>query len=120
MTVKLKDDNESKDSTDSKASQDSKDNTVPRMFQEGIETVDYAYQVFLKRGGKDLQPFVYELQTTAEKSLNHKRIREYLTIIFQEQGLAMAQVTCVLLRLSITLLRSHWITWWWSWPASSR
>ena len=52
--------------------------------------------MFLKRGGKDLQSYVYELETTADKSLNPERIREYLIIVYQEQGLAMAQVTSVL------------------------
>ena len=66
------------------------------MFQEGIETVDSAYAVFLMRGGKDLQPYIYELETTAVRSLDPKRIGEYLAIVYQEQGLAMTQVTGLL------------------------
>lgn len=83
----------------------SMDNTVANIIQEGIETVESAYQVFLKWGGEHLQHFVDELETAAETSLGAERIRDYLTVIFQEQGFAMAQVTGALSRLLISLLR---------------
>ena len=78
--------------------QESKESTVsvPVIYQEGIETVDSAYKVFLKRGGNNLQSYIFELETTAVRSMDPERIEEYLTIIFQEQGLAMAQVTGLL------------------------
>ena len=82
--------------------------------------MESAYRVFLKMGGNDLQPYVFELQTTAEMSLNPERIREYLTIVYQEQGLAMAQVIHVLCRLLNIHLRSPWTMWSWSWAAFSR
>ena len=48
----------------------------------------------VKIGRMDLQPF--ELQTTSDQNLNPERIRECTTLIFEEQGLAMAQVVHVL------------------------
>ena len=60
--------------------------------QDGIETVDSAYNVFLRRGFEDFQQFSFELQTCADKSLNPKKVKEYLGIIFQKQGLAVTQV----------------------------
>ena len=71
----------------------STDNTAAIIVQEAIESVESAYLVFLKWGPEHLQHFVVELETVAEASLEAERVRDYLTVIFQEQGLAMAQVT---------------------------
>ena len=60
--------------------------------QDGIETVEAAYRVFLRNGFEDFQQYAFELQTCAEKSLNPQRVKEYLAIIFQHQGLAVTQV----------------------------
>ena len=60
--------------------------------QDGIETVDAAYDVFLRIGFEDFQQYAFELQTCAAKNLNPQRVKEYLGIIFQEQGLAVTQV----------------------------
>ena len=54
--------------------------------------MDAAYAVFLRRGFEDFQQFAFELQTCAAKNLNPQRVREYLGIIFQQQGLAVTQV----------------------------
>ena len=60
--------------------------------QEGIETVDNAYDVFLRNGIEDFQPYAFELQTCAAKNLNPRRIKEYLEIIHQDQGFPFCQV----------------------------
>ena len=60
--------------------------------QDGIETVDAAYTVFLRIGFADFQQYAFELQTCAAKNLNPQRVKEYLRIIFQQQGLAVCQV----------------------------
>ena len=60
--------------------------------QDGIETVDAAYTVFLRIGFEDFQQYAFELQTCATKNLNPQRIKEYLEIIHQKQGLAICQV----------------------------
>ena len=60
--------------------------------QDGIETVDAAYDVFLRIGFEDFQQYAFELQTCADKNLNPQRVKEYLGIIFQQQGLAVTQV----------------------------
>ena len=60
--------------------------------QEGIETVDNAYDVFLRNGIEDFQPYAFELQTCAAKNLNPRRIKEYMEIIHQEQGFPSCQV----------------------------
>ena len=60
--------------------------------QEGIETVDNAYDVFLRNGIEDFQYYAFELQTCAAKNLNPGRIKEYLEIIHREQGFSACQV----------------------------
>jgi hypothetical protein len=60
-------------------------------LQEGIETVDAAYEVFLIEGFENFEGFAFELKTTATKSLQPSRIREYLEIIFEQQGVAACQ-----------------------------
>ena len=60
--------------------------------QDGIETVDAAYTVFLRIGFEDFQQYAFELQTCAAKNLNPQRVKEYLRIIYQEQGIAVCQV----------------------------
>jgi len=39
------------------------------LFQEGIETVNAAYEVFVREGLEDFQPFAFELQTVAKQKL---------------------------------------------------
>ena len=58
-------------------------------IQEGIETIDAAYETF-QDGIEDLQDF--EPKTCANKNLKPRRIKEYLQIIHQEQGFAICQV----------------------------
>merc|ERR1719341_651404 len=60
-------------------------------YKEGIETVDNAYDVFLRNGIEDFQPFAFQLQTCAAKNLNPERIKEYLEIIHREQGFSACQ-----------------------------
>ena len=62
-------------------------------FQDGIETIDAAYIVFLREGFDGFDGFSFEFKTTATKSLSPHRIKEYLTIIHREQGLPACQVT---------------------------
>ena len=62
------------------------------LTQEGIETVDNAYEVFLRNGIEDFQHYAFELQTCANKNLNPRRIKEYLEVIHQEQGFPGSQV----------------------------
>ena len=62
------------------------------LAQGGIETVEAAYDVFLRHGFEDFQQYAFELQTCAAKNLNPQRVKEYLGIIFQQQGLAVTQV----------------------------
>merc|ERR1719430_436143 len=66
---------------------------VDNRFKDGIETVDSAYNVFLRIGFEDFQQYAFELQTCADKNLNPQRVKEYLGIIFQQQGLAVTQAT---------------------------
>ena len=61
--------------------------------QDGIETVDAAYEVFLRIRFEDFQQYAFELQTCAAKNLNPQKVKEYLGIIYQQQGLAVTQVT---------------------------
>ena len=60
--------------------------------QDGIETVDAAYAVFVKDGFEDFQHYAFELRTCAEKNLNPRRVKEFLTVVFQQQGFAVCQV----------------------------
>ena len=60
--------------------------------QDGIETIDAAYTVFLRIGFEDFQQYAFELQTCAAKILNPQRLKEYLAIIFEHKGLAVTQV----------------------------
>ena len=60
--------------------------------QEGIETVDNAYDVFLRNGIEDFHAYAFELQTCAAKNLNPRRIKEYMGILHQEQGFPSCQV----------------------------
>ena len=64
---------------------------VDQRYRDGVETVDAAFEVFLGSSFEDFQPFVFELQTTATKSLSPQRLKEYLTIISKELGLAVCQ-----------------------------
>jgi len=66
---------------------------VDNRFKDGIETVDSAYNVFLRIGFKDFQQYAFELQTCADKNLDPQRVKEYLVIIYQEQGFAVTQAT---------------------------
>merc|ERR1719400_2286924 len=66
---------------------------VDARFKDGIETVDAAYEVFLRIGFEDFQQYAFELQTCAAKNLNPQRVKEYLRIIYQEQGIAVCQAT---------------------------
>ena len=61
-------------------------------YQDGIETVDAAYAVFLRIWFEDFQQYAFELQTCAAKNLNPQRVKEYLGIIHQHQGLTACQV----------------------------
>ena len=60
-------------------------------FQDGIETIDAAYEVFIQEGFEDFQYFAFQLKTTAVKSFASKRIEEYLRIIHARGGTAMCQ-----------------------------
>ena len=60
--------------------------------QDGLEGVDAAYTVFLRYGFEDFQPYIFELQSNAAKSLHPQRVREYLKIIFEKKGLHSCQV----------------------------
>ena len=60
--------------------------------KDGLEGVDAAYAAFLRYGFEDFQPYIFELQACAVKSLNPQRVREYLKIIFEKKGLHSCQV----------------------------
>ena len=48
--------------------------------------------MFLQDGLEDFQQYAFELKTTAAKNLGPKKIKEYLDIIYGEQGLEMTQM----------------------------
>ena len=52
--------------------------------------------MFLQEGLEDFQQYAFELKTTAAKYLGPKRIKEYLNIIYREQGLNITQVKTIL------------------------
>ena len=54
--------------------------------QDGIETIDAAYEVFLQDGFEDFQQFSFELKTIARKNLSPARIEEYLRVIHKQSG----------------------------------
>ena len=54
--------------------------------------MDATYTVFLRNGFEDFQYYSFEMQTVAIQNLNPQRVKEYLGIIFQQQGLAVTQV----------------------------
>ena len=60
-------------------------------LQDGIQHIESAYRVFIKGGGRDLQPYIFELQTKAAVSLDPARIREYLSIIHKKENLQTCQ-----------------------------
>jgi len=66
---------------------------VDTRFKDGIEKVDATYTVFLRNGFEDFQYYSFEMQTVAIQNLNPQRVKEYLGIIFQQQGLAVTQAT---------------------------
>ena len=53
--------------------------------------MDAAYEVFLEVGFEDFKEQAFALQTTEKKSLDPKRIKEYLQIVFKESGVGMCQ-----------------------------
>ena len=63
---------------------------VPHL-QDGIQHIEAAYGVFIKGGTRDLQPYIFELQTKAAISLNPTRMREYLSIIHKKDNLQTCQ-----------------------------
>ena len=65
-----------------------------------MEKVEAAYAVFLQNGFEDFQSYSFEIQTVATQNLNPQRVREYIGIIYQHQGLSVCQVEC---RMSVTL-----------------
>ena len=60
-------------------------------FQDGIQHIEAAYGVFIKGGARDLQHYIFELQTKAAISLDPARIREYLSIIHKKDNLQTCQ-----------------------------
>ena len=54
--------------------------------------MEAAYTVFLQNGFEDFQSYSFEIQTVATQNLNPQRIREYMGIIYQHQGLSVCQV----------------------------
>ena len=59
--------------------------------QDGIETIDAAYEVFLQDGFEDFQQFSFELKTIARKNLSPQRIEEYLRVIHKQSGVIKCQ-----------------------------
>ena len=59
--------------------------------QDGIQHIEAAYGVFIKGGARDLQHYIFELQTKATISLDPARIREYLSIIHKKDNLQTCQ-----------------------------
>ena len=53
--------------------------------QDGIQHIEAAYGVFIKGGARDVQHYIFELQTKAAISLDPTRIREYLSIIHRHK-----------------------------------
>ena len=60
-------------------------------LQDGIQHIEAAYGVFIKGGARDLQHYIFELQTKAAISLDPARIREYLSIIHKKDNLQTCQ-----------------------------
>ena len=60
-------------------------------LQDGIQHIEAAYGVFIKGGARDLQHYIFELQTKAAISLDPARIREYLSIIHRKDNLQTCQ-----------------------------
>ena len=60
-------------------------------LQDGIQHIEAAYGVFIKGGARDLQHYIFELQTRAAISLDPARIREYLSIIHKKDNLQTCQ-----------------------------
>ena len=58
--------------------------------------MDATYTAFLRNGFEDFQYYSFEMQTVAIQNLNPQRVKEYLGIIYQHQGLAVCQVWCKL------------------------
>ena len=54
-----------------------------RYFQDGIEKIEAAYEVFLEQGLDDFPSFVFELKTIVAQNLTPARIKTYLEIIFR-------------------------------------
>ena len=54
-------------------------------LQDGIQHIEAAYGVFVKGGARDVQHYIFELQTKAAISLDPTRIREYLSIIHRHK-----------------------------------
>merc|ERR550532_2210972 len=67
------------------------DIVVDSRYKDGIQHIEAAYRVFIKGGGRDLQPYIFELQTKAAVSLDPARIREYLSIIHKKENLQTCQ-----------------------------
>ena len=83
------------------------------VVQDGIETVDSSYEVFLQEGLEDFKQYAFKLKTTAAKYLGPKRIKEYITIIYREQGVEMAQVKTTIYNFhTCPPCRSLWSTLW--------
>merc|ERR1711962_682393 len=66
---------------------------VDHRFKDGIEKVEAAYEVFLRVGFKNFESYYFEMQTVAIQNLNPQRVKEYLGMIYQHQGLAACQAT---------------------------
>ena len=63
---------------------------IPHL-QDGIQHIEAAYGVFIKGGARDVQHYIFELQTKAAISLDPARIREYLSIIHKKDNLQTCQ-----------------------------
>ena len=48
--------------------------------------------MFLRVGFKNFESYYFEMQTVAIQNLNPQRVKEYLGMIYQHQGLAECQV----------------------------
>ena len=62
-------------------------------LQDGIQLIDAAYRVFIKGTAEteELKSYIYELQTKAKMYLEPARIRDYLKIIFEKDGIQVCQ-----------------------------
>ena len=62
-------------------------------LQDGIQLIEAAYEVFIQgtTDNKELRSYIFELQTKAMLNLEMSRIKDYLKIIAEKDGIPVCQ-----------------------------